>query len=169
MSCILREILLSERMSYTTKEDIARLGFYFHKQLDNVVCCECGWSSKATLALDSINFMHKITNPHCGLTKNIKENYDCYVAAKNCVLETETAMINTFQNWPKRMPKLNKLVAAGFYYTGEKDEVACIACGVLLHEWEDNDDPWIEHELNSPDCELIKIKKSTSSMYNIAF
>jgi hypothetical protein len=151
--------LLSERMSYTSKEELSKAGFYFQNKFDNIVCMECGWVSRSTLTLAHINFMHKIIKPDCLQAKKIQGDYDCYAVAKNCALQTEKAMTDSFDSWPKLLPNIKKLVSAGFYYTGYKDDVACVSCGVTLCDWDDTDDPWAEHKSASPSCSLVESRQ----------
>ena len=47
------------------------------------------------------------------------------------------------------------MAKAGFFYTGQGDEVCCFYCGVSLNEWSANDDPFMEHALASRNCPYI--------------
>ncbi|KYM99236.1 PREDICTED: death-associated inhibitor of apoptosis 1-like [Cyphomyrmex costatus] len=49
-----------------------------------------------------------------------------------------------------------KLAAAGFYYTGESDNVKCFMCNVILCEWKLKDDPFADHQRESSQCEFIR-------------
>ncbi|KYM99237.1 Baculoviral IAP repeat-containing protein 2 [Cyphomyrmex costatus] len=49
-----------------------------------------------------------------------------------------------------------KLAAAGFYYTGESDQVQCFMCDVKLCNWEPKDDPFADHQRESSKCEFIR-------------
>ena len=66
--------------------------------------------------------------------------------------------LSTFEHWPKQIiPNQYQLARAGFYYTGQYDKVTCFCCNLTVHAWEQNDDPWKEHERLSPSCMYIKM------------
>lgn len=68
--------------------------------------------------------------------------------------------LNTFSNWPRRkIIEPGLLASAGFYYTGKSDIVVCFACGVKLCNWEQGDDPYIQHARWNPNCPNILDKK----------
>ena len=56
----------------------------------------------------------------------------------------------------KFIVSVHELARWGFYYTGIRDETACIFCRVILHNWEFQDSPYEEHRRYSPNCPLIK-------------
>jgi baculoviral IAP repeat-containing protein 1 len=150
-----KHALLAERISYTNKEDVAKAGFYYYPYFDGIVCVLCGWKSRGCLSLDHINFLHKVNNPDCELVQKIPQEYHCYTIAKKCATETEKMMIRTFDSWPLFLPDVNRLVKAGFYYSGYSEEIACISCGLTIRNWNDQKDPLIEHKKLSPDCNLL--------------
>ncbi len=50
------------------------------------------------------------------------------------------------------------MVEAGFYCVPDgqtKDKTVCFACGLTLFDWEDTDDPFVEHYKRRPDCPHI--------------
>nr|CAD7464428.1 unnamed protein product [Timema tahoe] len=66
----------------------------------------------------------------------------------------------TFDGWPlslKQRP--DKLSEAGFYYTGKGDQTVCFHCGGGLKDWEDDDDPWMEHALWFSKCTYVLLVK----------
>lgn len=93
-----------------------------------------------------------------------KECIANYQNAIKCVEETEEMMKLTFYTWPKRSPSADRLRSAGFYYTGIEDDVMCVECKAVLCEWEETDDPWIEHAKASPYCLLVRIYKELFSI-----
>lgn len=160
--------LLCEKVTADTliKDFLENAGFTFKRYLDSIVCCMCGFETRGTLSISHIQFMHKLLNSECEMVRYITDKYDnfteskiCignYGSAKKCVSETEEMMTLTFNCWPKRLPQVEKLVSAGFFYTGVSDELMCVECKTVLHDWETTDDPWIEHEKASPDCLLVR-------------
>ena len=178
---------LCERISAETSlhEYFTHNGYIFNGKLDSIVCRMCGFKTRGTLPIDHIQFMHKLYNLECEMVAYKPEKYENFATAKLCVRnylsakkfiiktgvnnyssakqfvkETEDLMLFTFASWPKRLPSIEKLVAAGFYYTGVSDEVICIECKVVLHDWEITDNPLTEHEKVSPKCLLVKIQKA---------
>lgn len=56
------------------------------------------------------------------------------------------ARLRSYDSWPislKLKPKI--LSEAGFFYTGKGDQTICFHCGGGLKDWEDSDEPWVEH------------------------
>lgn len=57
----------------------------------------------------------------------------------------------SFYRWAGiKTPK--SLARAGFYYTQCGDTVSCFSCGVLIGQWEHQDDPLKEHLRWSKSC-----------------
>jgi baculoviral IAP repeat-containing protein 1 len=141
-----------------TKKDLIRSGFYRTKLFDSIVCCGCGWELfNAKLPLKHINFIHKVQNPNCKMSNNIQLDINEFVKYISYVKEIKKMMRDTYINWPRQKPSVDDLVESGFYYTGESDATTCMSCGVTLDEWEDSDDPNVEHEKANPNCELFNM------------
>lgn len=45
-----------------------------------------------------------------------------------------------------------EFAAAGFFFSGYTDLVACFACGMRLFGWKKDDDPWVNHAYYRPFC-----------------
>ena len=68
--------------------------------------------------------------------------------------------LQTYRNWPKKISiKPEDLVNAGFFFTGSGDHVRCFFCSGGLKNWEEKDDPWIEHARWFPECLYLKQNK----------
>ena len=66
--------------------------------------------------------------------------------------------LTTFEHWSKQIqPDKYRLAKAGFYYMGEIDKVVCFSCGITLREWEQTDDPLVEHYKWSKNCVFLKM------------
>ncbi|PNF29316.1 hypothetical protein B7P43_G07821 [Cryptotermes secundus] len=66
---------------------------------------------------------------------------------------TYDARERSFESWPRSLKqKLDKLSEASFYYTGKEDQTVCFHCGGGLKDWEETDDPWVEHAVWFPKC-----------------
>ncbi|XP_039214130.1 baculoviral IAP repeat-containing protein 7 isoform X1 [Crotalus tigris] len=71
-------------------------------------------------------------------------------------METEGDRLVSFENWPSYSPVSPELLArAGFFYTGQQDHVRCFYCDGTLRNWEQGDDPWIEHARWFPRCAFL--------------
>lgn len=59
----------------------------------------------------------------------------------------------SFERWPGPNNDVDGLVAVGFYYTGERTNVKCIHCGIVVEDWNDeHGDPAAVHRDVSPEC-----------------
>lgn len=138
------------------KGDLVKSGFYRTKLFDNIVCCGCGWESgNRKLSLKHINIVHKLSNPDCEMNNNLTLEFKNYSKFKSSVREMENMMRETFLAYPKTYPDTEKMVRAGFYYTGIDDATMCVSCGLMLDQWNPNEDPMEEHQKASPCCELL--------------
>lgn len=82
----------------------------------------------------------------------------------NSDMVTLEQRLKTFDNkeWRCAQSK-NELSTCGFYYTGEGENVQCFHCGVGLFDWKTEDNPWMEHALNSPLCPFLLLNKHKSN------
>lgn len=81
------------------------------------------------------------------------------------------ARYRTFNNWPrtsKQKPK--SLAQAGLFYMDNADHCKCFQCGGILRDWEDEDDPVVEHEKWFPDCPyiqyIIKVRPTEAAVHD---
>lgn len=59
------------------------------------------------------------------------------------------------------------MAAAGFYWSGNEDEIdsaTCFICSKVLDGWEDTDDPWMEHKKHAPQCNFVKYGRAQSDL-----
>jgi len=66
--------------------------------------------------------------------------------------------LRTFVLWPSWAPgsvDRGQLAEAGFYYTGEADEVRCYCCRESFAGWKDGDVPLDVHRRRSPTCHVV--------------
>ena len=59
------------------------------------------------------------------------------------------------------------LSECGLKYSGVDDVVECFCCGLILHNWERLDDPWIEHCRFSPRCLYVLLMKGNQYVQNV--
>ncbi|XP_059165760.1 baculoviral IAP repeat-containing protein 3-like [Physella acuta] len=67
--------------------------------------------------------------------------------------------IQTFKTWPNSGISHVDLAKSGFYYKGIKDHLTCFFCGMILSEWKQGDDPFVEHARWYPQCRYIRQHK----------
>ncbi|XP_007520441.2 baculoviral IAP repeat-containing protein 7 [Erinaceus europaeus] len=71
-------------------------------------------------------------------------------------MSSEDLRLASFSDWPLTAavrPEL--LAAAGFFHTGQQDQVRCFFCQGGLQNWERGDEPWTEHAKWFPRCEFL--------------
>ena len=54
---------------------------------------------------------------------------------------------------------LEVMANAGFFYAGSEDKTICYYCGGGLRDWEEGDDPWVEHARWFARCPHVLLKK----------
>lgn len=86
-----------------------------------------------------------------------KEN--CSV--KKVCFEKYSKRKNNFDN------DLAQMAEAGFYYSGadaDDDSATCFVCGKVLDGWENDDEPWTEHEKHAPRCQFVQIHSAQEEL-----
>lgn len=69
--------------------------------------------------------------------------------------------LESFHKWPLQMKQRpDALAACGFYYSGGGDKVVCFGCGLGLHQWNPEDNPYDEHKYHTSNtCKFLKTLK----------
>ncbi|KAL5010196.1 hypothetical protein ScPMuIL_012501 [Solemya velum] len=76
--------------------------------------------------------------------------------------------ISSYNGWPSyRTQTPQSLSSAGLFYAGFGDCVRCFFCGGGLRNWEDGDNPWVEHARWYPRCAFVKQCKGESFIKDI--
>ncbi|RPA80451.1 hypothetical protein BJ508DRAFT_415435 [Ascobolus immersus RN42] len=150
-------------------EKLAAAGFYYRPTIanqDNCVCYLCdkaldGWEEGDNPAEEHIRHA-----PYCGwaiihsMMVDRKKGRKVKLQDPNGEFMTNARKM-TFGNWwpheGKRgwVPTVDAMVAAGFHYIpseGTSDKVGCAYCDLELDEWQQNDNPWMDHHERSPKC-----------------
>ena len=71
--------------------------------------------------------------------------------------------ISSYSNFPRHVNIFtSSLSKAGFYYTGNLDEVRCYACGITHKKWKPGDNPIEIHRRLSPSCSHVNSLCATS-------
>lgn len=140
-----------------SKRDLIKSGFFRTKRFQGIICCGCGWESgDCKLTMRHINFIHKLTNPDCEMSRYVCGDFSGYHNHKESVVETENMMRETFLFWPKMYPSIEEMIRCGLYHTGNEDEVSCIDCKATFRNWKLDDKPLVKHEKISPYCKIVK-------------
>lgn len=70
-------------------------------------------------------------------------------------LTLESERLQTFNNWKNNQVTPQSLAKAGFYSKYENDTVTCAFCNVEIGNWEEGDDPMVDHRKWSPQCRFV--------------
>ncbi|AYN45059.1 iap-3 [Alphabaculovirus alterspexiguae] len=140
-------------------ESLARAGFYYLGRGDEVRCAFCkveimNWQADDDPVLD-----HKRWAPQCKFIKSIECGNVNNLA--HPYFESYSARLKTFDNvWPQALSqKPHDLAEAGFFYTGVGDMVVCFQNNCMLHKWNSEDLPWIEHARWFGTCPFVQRTK----------
>ena len=72
---------------------------------------------------------------------------------------TTQSRIESFKTWPIALKQNGESMAiAGFFYTNQSDVVICYLCGVIIRNWQENDDPITEHMKFKRNCRFVNYK-----------
>jgi hypothetical protein len=70
-------------------------------------------------------------------------------------MKSEVDRRKTFKNWRVPYMDVNKLAAAGFFFTAKGVVVRCAFCRVEIGRWIEGDDAFKEHKRWSPSCWFV--------------
>lgn len=168
---------------------LASLGFYFFMKPDSVRCYFCSLDLNEFDEGDDVLMEHLKYSPNCPLLRRRKTNNEPLNAEEldkvlpipsfdECGSKRRESMNNddfaqypdyqllsdrmkSYETWPigiKQRPQ--DLSAAGFFYSGQSDVTICFSCGLLINDWEEDDNPWIEHKrLVKKECKYLKFNQ----------
>ncbi|XP_022160560.1 E3 ubiquitin-protein ligase XIAP-like [Myzus persicae] len=76
--------------------------------------------------------------------------------------------LKTYKKFPENSFQ-NKydLSECGLKYSGIDDIVECFCCGLILHNWEKLDNPWIEHCRYNPNCIYVLLMRGNQFVQKI--
>ncbi|ODM88150.1 Baculoviral IAP repeat-containing protein 7 [Orchesella cincta] len=81
---------------------------------------------------------------------------------------TLSSRLKSFEKWEhKNKPEPSVLAEAGFFFSGKQDRVYCFYCGIGLHHWLSEDNPWMEHAISSPKCTFLLVNRARSNMKHL--
>lgn len=110
-----------------------------------------------------MNFQ-QFNNNFCSLVSLVRNNiYPAYPE-----FTTFISRLKTFNLFPLTSSQDKySLAESGFIYSGKKDIVECFCCGLILHHWEKEDNPWIEHSRWNPKCVFVLLSKGNQFIENV--
>jgi len=81
---------------------------------------------------------------------------------RDCLSWGEKKTLEDFRDYEKRLASFKgsrfaefmkeDLAETGFFWVGKEDQTTCWWCNVTVGGWGVNDNPWAEHQKNSPGC-----------------
>lgn len=87
------------------------------------------------------------------LKKYLTENREEFARPSFPKYTSLLVRMSSFAKWPTHRTQTPKQMAdAGFFYKGYSDVVVCFWCGVTICDWEDEDEPCMEHIKWQPNC-----------------
>ncbi|XP_003747090.1 baculoviral IAP repeat-containing protein 7 [Galendromus occidentalis] len=103
----------------------------------------------------------------CSSSRNVApgtypEGAILHSAPKQPHMVSPGARLSTFtkNTWPASSKvRAEDLVEAGFFFLGIRDFTKCFHCEGGLCNWEEGDDPWVEHARWFPECRLVQLSK----------
>ncbi|XP_077316467.1 baculoviral IAP repeat-containing protein 7 isoform X1 [Lithobates pipiens] len=160
---------------------LAQAGFFYLGTGDRVQCFSCGGILRSWEPGDRADTEHHKYFPTCPFLRGTEPSNvpitqqpdlpDGHILSQIHRLPGEqdnddpavypelldmTNRMGTFRNWPQHTGlSPEQLAAAGFFYTGQRDNVRCFHCDGELRNWERGDDPWREHAKWFPRCEFL--------------
>ncbi|XP_067903469.1 E3 ubiquitin-protein ligase XIAP-like isoform X2 [Heterodontus francisci] len=160
-----------------TPRELAKAGLYYLSRDDQVQCFCCGglmknWEPgdramsehKRHFPMCAFVSGHSVGNvpidPNCSTTDvnqplNGKPKANVFDLSKHPDKQTFDSRLQTFK-YPVRFPlNIADLARAGFYSTGDNDNVKCFHCDGGLRNWEPNDEAWEQHAKWFPGCAFL--------------
>lgn len=81
---------------------------------------------------------------------------------------TFLSRLKTFNSFPiSSCQNKYSLSQAGFKYSGTSDIVECFFCGLVLHKWNKDDIPFVEHAKWNPKCIFVLLCKGNEFIENV--
>ncbi|XP_062917018.1 E3 ubiquitin-protein ligase XIAP-like [Mobula hypostoma] len=160
-----------------TPRDLAKAGLYYIGKEDQVQCFCCGGLMKNWEPGDRAMSEHKRHFPTCSFVcghsvGNVPVDSNCGTGDVNLHLNDEPkpsffhlpkhpekrcfdSRLQTFKNRMHFPLDAEDLAGAGFYSTGDGDNVKCFHCDGGLKNWEPGDKAWEQHAKWFPGCAFL--------------
>nr|CAB3225567.1 ZF(RING)-22 zinc finger protein [Phallusia mammillata] len=151
---------------------LSRNGFYFSGVGDMVECYACGTMLGNWAPNQDPNARHRNARRACSHLARMptahadqhipnveRQEHEVYLNSFSSELQDFRRRLNTFVAFhPTCQLRFSNesFCGAGFYATGTRDQVVCWCCGIRLNNFNENDDPWVEHARWSPRCQFVR-------------
>ncbi|XP_026081005.1 E3 ubiquitin-protein ligase XIAP-like isoform X1 [Carassius auratus] len=145
-------------------EDLAAAGMYYLGTEDIVECFCCGQKLAGWEPGDDAWGEHAKHYPNCFFILG-HDVGNVPLQTPRPRLNGQRASMETFEgrleSFRDRQHPIDpeRLARAGFYSTGEQDQVLCFRCGGGLKTWRPEEDPWEEHARHYPGCSFLQAEK----------
>uniref|UniRef100_A0A3B3TKH5 E3 ubiquitin-protein ligase XIAP n=1 Tax=Poecilia latipinna TaxID=48699 RepID=A0A3B3TKH5_9TELE len=158
--------------------DLAQAGFYYLGQADRVECFCCGNKLNNWENGDRPWEEHSTHFPNCFFILGhdvgnvpLLDNSDEPMLEDQNVnqgrnMETFEGRLSSFAH-VRHPVDHERLARAGFYSTGQEDQVLCFCCGGGLKGWGPDEDPWEEHAKEYPGCSFLLEEKGAAFVNGI--
>lgn len=166
-------------LRFISAENMAKAGFYYTGIHDRVSCYFCHEIFDVWTQDEDPYEEHVLRSPSCQFFERSWYNFaklsdiQRFVNAVSVTLNTyvsrfqkqfvsKESRLKSFEHFKGNISQdLSVLSECGLVYIGDgkNDQMACFCCGNGLKNWEDDDDPWIEHSRFFPDCAYIRLYK----------
>ncbi|KAK9502252.1 hypothetical protein O3M35_011055 [Rhynocoris fuscipes] len=162
---------------------LAQAGFYYTQVDDKVQCAYCDGVVGSWEFGDDPDVEHQRHFPACPFIRNRNVSSPCidvrdtriqatnlenlkelgvlsHRVPSNPKYSTYESRLRTYTDWPSTLcQKPEQLAEAGFYFSGNRDQVRCFHCDGGLQLWEKDDIPWLEHAKWFSNCGFVLLTK----------
>ena len=122
------------------------------EESDDIYSCIISKNCKETFQSDK-DLENHVLNQHDNLQLSRVDINELLLSKYQ---KRESNRLLTFKSWRyQNLVKPKSLVSAGFVYTGREDYVQCAFCAGIIGNWEEDDDPMVEHKKLFPRCAFV--------------
>ncbi|XP_047440870.1 E3 ubiquitin-protein ligase XIAP [Mugil cephalus] len=160
-----------------TPQSLAQAGLYHTGQGDIVQCFCCGGKLAGWEPGDVAWEEHTKFFPYCffilghdvgniPIEGGMQEDANVSSRRPNVPMGSFEERLHSFAG-VQHPVNHERLARAGFYSTGERDEVLCFHCNGGLKDWQPSEDPWEEHAKYYPGCSFLLAEKGQEFVNSI--
>lgn len=88
------------------------------------------------------------------------------------IMLSESSRLQTYStnDWPHEAASIDieKLARSGLYYIGVSDYTQCAFCNLVLHQWQTNDNPVLDHFKYKPTCSFLTHHENTRNKSDVS-
>lgn len=163
----------------SSKESLAKAGFFYRKEDGRTQCAYCRIIVDTWFGVENVFEEHARLALTCPFVLNPPDyalgggggggggggsasphdkNLIKHSAPQYSNMASPDARLRSFKNWTSAVDK-HALVECGFFSINLADYTKCFQCGGGCNGWQSDDDPWFEHARWYPDCEYVRLVK----------